>query len=468
MLILKRSVKIFLCIICIFLLHSNEFFLSATAKIVENKKIFTLNVGKTIYLSHSKGAKFEAENTEIASVDEKGFVFAKNIGKSAVKIKNVDTNYETIVIINVINAEPIKFAMSSPNIVFGNYDVNLYAITHKNVQNVKFEIFDGSIKKTILASDKKIDGDAYVWSNCTKIYSEGKVNIVAYSMIQNEWQTCENGKFDAFLSSSEIGNDSTYGVKRVSDKCIDFIISCEGFRAKVYEDIAQNTTIGHGQCVYPNRPFYNNLTKFEAKALLVKQINNNFHCTHVNDFLTENDIFATQSQFDALVSFSYNLGTSWVFKSYLRNILLNFNNDNLIPLFCKVNSSNGLRLRLKPNLKSKVLAVMKHGEELKILDVQTQNTEWIFVEYKGLKGYCYKKFVEISQYINNPQNKRDLKSINALDFIKEFSAYCHIAKRRILGLLSRRFQELDMFFYGIYSKFKSEYYKTSKYYTMVS
>ena len=47
----------------------------------------------------------------------------------------------------------------------------------------------------------------------------------------------------------------------------------------------------------------NNMSKTEAWSLLVKSINAGSYTSEVNRFLQNNGIKATQSQFDALVSF---------------------------------------------------------------------------------------------------------------------------------------------------------------------
>ena len=45
--------------------------------------------------------------------------------------------------------------------------------------------------------------------------------------------------------------------------------------------------------------------------MLVKSINAGSYTSEVNRFLQNNGIKATQSQFDALVSFSYNIGSGY-------------------------------------------------------------------------------------------------------------------------------------------------------------
>ena len=68
------------------------------------------------------------------------------------------------------------------------------------------------------------------------------------------------------------------------------------------------------------------MSKTEAWSLLVKSINAGSYTSEVNRFLQNNGIKATQSQFDALVSFSYNIGSGYwngTSQMDLREIMLN-------------------------------------------------------------------------------------------------------------------------------------------------
>ena len=71
-------------------------------------------------------------------------------------------------------------------------------------------------------------------------------------------------------------------------------------------------TIGYGKLIRSGDTFYNNLTKREAQAMLIYSLNNGSYISSVNNFLIKNSVKFNQNQFDSLVSFSYNLGTSWM------------------------------------------------------------------------------------------------------------------------------------------------------------
>jgi lysozyme len=115
---------------------------------------------------------------------------------------------------------------------------------------------------------------------------------------------------------------------QLSSDGIDFIIELEGVRSQMYNDNAGNCTIGIGHLIHPGRcvapltsggsrsltggeaeslraesPFINGLVQQEVRRLFDadKQVFEDV----VNDRVT---VQLTQPQFDALISFSFNVG----------------------------------------------------------------------------------------------------------------------------------------------------------------
>lgn len=90
---------------------------------------------------------------------------------------------------------------------------------------------------------------------------------------------------------------------KTSQACVDFIKRMEGFLKYPVWDYAQYS-VGYGtRCEKGDYP--NGITKEEAEQLLKKELANAEAA--VNRFGTY-----TQQQFDALVSFSYNVGAGWM------------------------------------------------------------------------------------------------------------------------------------------------------------
>lgn len=90
---------------------------------------------------------------------------------------------------------------------------------------------------------------------------------------------------------------------KTSQKCVDFIKRMEGFLKYPVWDYAQYS-VGYG-CRCGKDDYPNGITEEEAERLLKKELANAEAA--VNRFGSYR-----QQQFDALVSFSYNVGTAWM------------------------------------------------------------------------------------------------------------------------------------------------------------
>lgn len=103
----------------------------------------------------------------------------------------------------------------------------------------------------------------------------------------------------------------------LSSKGLDFIKQHEGYSDKVYNDSAGNPTIGYGHLIKEGENFDKGITKEQATALLADDVKTAVNA--VNDKVTSK---LSQTQFDALVDFTYNLGAANFGKS---NLLSNIN-----------------------------------------------------------------------------------------------------------------------------------------------
>jgi len=91
---------------------------------------------------------------------------------------------------------------------------------------------------------------------------------------------------------------------QLSAEGLELIKKSEGFRDRVYRDIAGFPTIGYGHLLKPHESFPNGLTEPEAGAILATDVR---QAELAVDRLVE--VALTQGQFDALVDFCFNLGT---------------------------------------------------------------------------------------------------------------------------------------------------------------
>ena len=131
----------------------------------------------------------------------------------------------------------------------------------------------------------------------------------------------------------------------ISQRGIDLIKSFEGFRGKAYKALSTEKyyTIGYGHYgadVYEGMT----ITKEEAERLLRSDLVK--YTGYVNTFLNTYNITVNQNQFDALTSFTYNVGNVWKnqdfsLKRYLINGINNYSADQITTAFRNWNKSGG-------------------------------------------------------------------------------------------------------------------------------
>ncbi len=123
---------------------------------------------------------------------------------------------------------------------------------------------------------------------------------------------------------------------------LELIKSFEGCRLTAYKAVAseQYYTIGwghYGPDVYAGMT----ITQAQADALLVSDLEK--YVNYVNTFLNKYSISVNQSQFDALVSFTFNCGNVWVstptfqLKTYLINGVSNYTDQQIRVAFTNWN-----------------------------------------------------------------------------------------------------------------------------------
>lgn len=113
----------------------------------------------------------------------------------------------------------------------------------------------------------------------------------------------------------------------ISQKGIEFICACEGFKAAPYQDSVGIWTIGYGTIMYPNG------TRVKATDKPVTQIQAMEYLKyHVDTFVKAelSTMKFTQNQYDAIASLVYNIGiTAWNKSTLKKRITLGDTDANI-------------------------------------------------------------------------------------------------------------------------------------------
>lgn len=132
----------------------------------------------------------------------------------------------------------------------------------------------------------------------------------------------------------------------VSQNGIELIKQFEGCRLTAYKALSseQYYTIGYGH-YGPDVHAGMTITQEQAESMLRSDLVK--YVGYVNTFLNKYGISINQNQFDALTSFTYNLGNVWVsystfqLKTYLINGVSNYTDEQITTAFTNWNKSGG-------------------------------------------------------------------------------------------------------------------------------
>lgn len=394
--------------------------------------------------SSTSGVTWKSSDTSVATV-EKGFVLGVKAGTAVITAST--SKGAATCLMTVESSFPVRFAYTSPNCAAKNQKITLIAITDTMRTAVRFAVNNGSSTTYVNATSCTKDQDTYVWKGTTSFSSAGTYSVKAYSQFNNgtSWYSCKDGETTAFVAESNDMTTTVCADRRASDDVINLIATFEGFSKSAYEDIfTGDPTLGYGRVVYPGEEFYNDLTKAEAYAYLVQTVNNEGYADRVNYFLVSNGVKFNQQQFDALVCFVYNTGTGPL-----------YSDDDLISAILDCSDGSGskrtyyingdyVRIRSGPGTGYGIIDELNYGTTLTVLS--TSNSEWYQVQLSnGTKGYVYSEYISSRTTGGN----LDLNYINKQNFINKLCQYHH-AGGCIYGLLYRRVDETEMFFYGDY------------------
>ena len=391
----------------------------------------TIPAGKTYYAASSSGYWYSSNNS--VATASNGYITAVAPGTCTITGSNGIT-YS----ITVTEGEAVRTAYASPNIAAVGETVEMVAVTDTTRDSVQFRIrqSDGTTK-TVNVYDYTTEycngTTTRVWKASTTFSSAGTHQIEVYST-KNGVMSSTGYTTDAYTVWSTGANESSNETRRISDEMINLIASWEGYSSTVYPDNLAGgiPTIGYGQTFGTGVQFYNNMSKTEAWSLLVKSINAGSYTSEVNRFLQNNGIKATQSQFDALVSFSYNIGSGYwngTSQMDLREIMLNAVVPPTIAAGTSLPASvtfQGARLYNSPSKSASVLRAVNNGTSVQVLEESYDSSTksgWYKVQLSdGTVGYMCSGYVRFASSVSVTH---DLNYVDAHAFGSEMLLWHH-------------------------------------------
>lgn len=410
----------------------------------------TVKAGMTLYLkSNTSGVKWSCDNTSVATV-ENGYVLGVSKGQAIITVTTDKGSSDCLV--TVENPRAVRFAYTSENSAFTGDTVTFYAITDTERSNVKFEITAPDGKKSQITNTSKVTEDGrYVWSGKKKLTTVGEYTVTAYSKKSNgSWETDATGGYcTTFVSDAQSKSQVGFGERRASSDLINIIAEHEGFVGTVYTDkLANVPTVGYGRVVYAGSTFYNGMTKKEAFAFLIKTVNESGFTSRMNKILTENKIKFSQQHFDALLDFSYNLGAYAITNNEeLYNTLLNSYGSEDYKFKGFINSTNVVVTK-KADSSSSVLAKLSAGTEITMVNGKLHNSKWYKIKLSDdTTGFV---LADAITRRTTTVNTRNLNNVAVETFAKNYLPYHHAGGNCYVGLLRRRVDEVETFFYGDY------------------
>ncbi len=416
----------------------------------------TVTKGKTFYNGGASSGyiSWTSSDTSVATVSN-GFITGVNEGTAVVTAYS-DKGTKTC-LVTVRSAEPVRFAYAYPNTAAKNETVSLVAITDKTRTAVQFKIDINGTVKTVDAESKKADGNTIIWTGTTEISQAGTFKVTAYSKLGSKFSSCADSKTTVFIRENADLLKETGEDRRASDQLISLLASFEGYVGNVYFDNLAGgiPTLGYGKVVYIGDSFYNDMTKTEAYAQLYDTVNNGGYSSNVNAYLQSLDANYNQQQFDALVSFAYNIGYYGLKSdSEIRALILEAKEkkeaENTDKNAAYVNGTQ-VNFRVGAGTEFESLGWLSYPDTLTLVDTKLHNDVWYHVKTAdGREGYIYKDYVTLG--VPTVEGEIYLSLIDRAEFTRVLLEYHHAGGNCIYGLMYRRVDELDLFYYGDYER----------------
>ena len=422
---------------------------------------------KTIYIqaSASGSVTWESSDASVATakagVSGQLFIYGAAPGTAKITAKSANGTELATVSVTVSAPEAVRFAYTTPNIITAGTSFNLKAVTDTQKSAVRFEIDGvGTYDTTSYDSESQGDNNVRIFSASATISTPGTYTVRAYSSSGGGYSS-DYREFTILVVSTTDSDTTTGESRRVSDSMLDNIASYEGYVPQVSPDtLAGNIpTVGYGYVVSKNTTFYNNLTRSEAKAMLADTVNRGSYTTEINRFISSNGLLMSQCQFDALASFSYNVGAGYWNGSgncYVRTVIMNtvvppqdLSSSN--PYGGKVTAST-LPMYQDHSASSTQITTLKINTSVNILDYYRDSStkqSWYKVSASGKSGWVRAGDVAFN---STSGLTHDLNYVDAYTFGSNLLDWHVAGGNCYIGLYYRRLAEAKVFSYGNYAE----------------
>ena len=422
---------------------------------------------KTIYIqaSSSGSVTWESSDASVATakagVSGQLFIYGAAPGTAKITAKSANGTELATVSVTVSAPEAVRFAYTTPNIITAGSSFNLKAVTDTQKSAVRFEIDGvGTYDTTSYDSESQGDNNVRIFSASATISTPGTYTVRAYSSSGGGYSS-DYREFTILVVSTTDSDTTTGESRRVSDSMLDNIASYEGYVPQVSPDtLAGNIpTVGYGYVVSKNTTFYNNLTRSEAKAMLADTVNRGSYTTEINRFISNNGLLMSQCQFDALASFSYNVGAGYWNGSgncYVRTVIMNavvppqdLSSSN--PYGGKVTAST-LPMYQDHSTSSTQITTLKINTSVNILDYYRDSStkqSWYKVSASGKSGWVRAGDVAFN---STSGLTHDLNYVDAYTFGSNLLDWHVAGGNCYIGLYYRRLAEAKVFSYGNYDE----------------
>ena len=422
---------------------------------------------KTIYIqaSASGSVTWESSDASVATakagVSGQLFIYGAAPGTTKITAKSANGTALATVSVTVSAPEAVRFAYTTPNIITAGASFNLKAVTDTQKSAVRFEIDGvGTYDTTSYDSESQGDNNVRIFSASATISTPGTYTVRAYSSSGGGYSS-DYREFTILVVSTTDSDTTTGESRRVSDSMLDNIASYEGYVPQVSPDtLAGNIpTVGYGYVVSKNTTFYNNLTRSEAKAMLADTVHRGSYTTEINRFISSNGLLMSQCQFDALASFSYNVGAGYWNGSgdcYVRTVIMNtvvppqdLSSSN--PYGGKVTAST-LPMYQDHSASSTRITTLKINTSVNILDYYRDSStkqSWYKVSASGKSGWVRAGDVAFN---STSGLTHDLNYVDAYTFGSNLLDWHVAGGNCYIGLYYRRLAEAKVFSYGNYAE----------------